>query len=305
MEKGAYFCGICGAVAESDDVQKLPDDDNPAKKEGYEEKNTNQSPPTVRKTNTVKTENIRSCPYCGTVQQADMMFCGKCGKPMNGNKKNQSGKYIAVIVVLVLVLLGFCSFFAAYMFYTNNVANKDDNMGIAATNAPGSNTSPTPAPIQTLAPNTAQSAVQHNTVRESLYSPSAEYKRMADIHNSVQCSDDIFSELTYVICDFDRCCEAYMNFGDAEVFKYLRSGTTAYKQQTNYKNKHPYLTQTYIDIRVKDAREYGGYYYVWVTEVLDVIENGKQTQNIDHWVYKMFYSGGGWLIEDYTKDPVS
>lgn len=303
LAEGAYFCASCGAIVEEQPVQESPD---------YDNQNNISSGATANPEADTSLSGTKECPYCGTMQSANMLFCGKCARPMNDTQRTLNRKYIAVIVTLCAILLGFISFFAAYAIYMDNLDDYDKNMNIAATNVPVSNSSVTARPMQTLAPTSQPSAVPStaqqysgNVYRTTLYSPYEEYKRMPEIHNSVRSSDNTFLELSSVIYDFNRCCETYMNNGDSEIFRYLKPGSTAYEQQTNYKAKHPNITQTYVSITVNDAREYGGYYYLWVTEVLDVTENGKNSQTTDHWVYKLINTTEGWVIEDYTKDPVS
>ena len=106
-----------------------------------------------------------------------------------------------------------------------------------------------------------------------------------------------------MIEEFDKQCADYMNEITDEVPPLLKVGTTAYNQQVEYKQKHPTLNQSYQKIDVINARQGGGYYYVWVTEVMNVNENGASKITTDHWVYKIENDNGSWYICDYTSDP--
>lgn len=62
--------------------------------------------------------------------------------------------------------------------------------------------------------------------------------------------------------------------------------------------------QEYLQIDVLDAREGGGYYYVWVSEKMRNTENGRTEVDDCHWVYKLARYNGAWYIYDYTSDPL-
>lgn len=49
---------------------------------------------------------------------------------------------------------------------------------------------------------------------------------------------------------------------------------------------------------------YGGSYYVWVTENMTVTEKGSTENTVDHRVYRLEPSGSGYIIADYTSDPM-
>lgn len=142
-----------------------------------------------------------------------------------------------------------------------------------------------------------------NSDRDDLYDSSLTYKRMSDIHNTKLVDDWEFEELKNVILDFDSQCEDYMNEIRDDVPVYLKKDSTAYNQQVEYKQKHPNLNQSYQQIDVINARHGKKYYYVWVTEVMNVSENGTAKQTTDHWVYKIEKDIDHWYICDYTVDP--
>lgn len=181
-----------------------------------------------------------------------------------------------------------------------NVDAKDTvSKSTEKSNKKSSSSAQTPAPAQ------AGEAVTTASNREDLYRSSLTYKRMEDIHNSELTSDDVYNEITEVIKDFDNKCEKYMNNGYEDAFKYLKTDSVAYKQQTEYKQKHPYLTQSYVSISVRTTRQSEKYYYAWVKEKIHQTENGKKTETENNWVYKLYKSDGQWYVDDYTQDPLS
>ena len=97
---------------------------------------------------------------------------------------------------------------------------------------------------------------------------------MPDIHNTVLTDDKTFNSLKAVIEEFDRQCTDYMNEITDEAPPLLKKGTNAYNQKIEYKKKHPTLNQSYQKVDVINARQGGVYYYVWVTEVMNINENG-------------------------------
>ena len=169
-------------------------------------------------------------------------------------------------------------------------------------------TEPTVEPIEVIEEVTATPSTPAPTAtpvppRVDLYSPSYTYKRMSEIHSSYLVSDEVFYELKQIILDFDYKCVEYMNNGDMSVFMYLRPGTTAYNQQTEYKKNHPTIYEIMNNVDVVNARSDGNSYYLWVGEDMTVTENGITEHKIDHWVYKLERTSSGFVITDYTYDP--
>lgn len=164
-----------------------------------------------------------------------------------------------------------------------------------------------PAPVKTSVPGKAEDSAKENvkSQTEDLYRSDLVYKRMDDIHNSELTDDALYNEITNVIMDFDEKCESYINNGTENIFQYLVSGTTAYNQQTDYKKKHPNLTQHYNSVTVRTTRKSDTYYYAWVKENMTQTENGVTKTVEDNWVYKLCKEGDKWYINDYTKDPLS
>ena len=114
--------------------------------------------------------------------------------------------------------------------------------------------------------------------------------------------DYTFNQLDAVIRDFDEQCEDYVNGVRTAPPSYLTDN--AYTQQVAYKQKHPGMKQYYLSIDVMNARQANGFYYVWVTEELEVHRDGKTSITTDHWVYKLKNTNGDWYICDYTTDPI-
>lgn len=288
------FCSVCGAVVDNNDL-------------GNNDKtNFSSYAETERIMN-----NLRSCPYCGSLQDADAEFCMRCGKQMrNSVSASNNKKYITIIIVLSVLFIGSISCILAYLFYTSNSETNAeiDDKTISSPYVVATTQTPTPAPTPTATPvptPVVRTVEPIDTVyRESLYSSSATYKRMPEIHYSTRSSDSEFLELRSVIIDFDYRCEAYLNYGNNSIFEYLKPGTTAYNQQTEYKANHPNRKQSYVNITVHDVRDYNSYYYVWVTEYTSIEENGKYNSAVDRWVYKVRRTENGWSIDDYTKNPV-
>lgn len=299
LDSGAYFCSECGHVMSRNTVNdSIAPPDYIAQTEPN--KDMTRILPAWREQ--------MVCPDCGFECSNGSPFCPQCGHrleqrniPAAPPKKNTA--YIVIIIIMSAIIIGIISFIVTYIVY-NNTNKKED-------------ASPTAAPLNvTAAPATAEPlpteepaavnkySFESNVYRVPVYSKSSTYRRMPDIHKTDESSDARLNELADVIFDFDRCCEAYMNYGSSEIFKYIKRGSTAYDQQTGYKSKNPGLTQKYLRVEVIDAREYNGYYYVWASEQLEVTENGSVSNTSDRWVYKLSYGSDGWVINDYTRDPV-
>lgn len=262
------------------------------------------------------------CGNCGAELEAGMDFCGECGHSVRESKNSEAAEHKPVKrkrthVTAVIVIILFCAAAAAvtagYMIYASN--NDDDtaeNIRISTSSPKPTSVTPPPANTETALPAAEASEAVSDTedkggamtsVRADLYDSSLTYKRMPEIHNTALTDDAVFNELRSVIIDFDDQCEDYMNEITDDVPSYLKYGTTAYRQQAEYKQKHPELDQSYQKVDVINARQGGGYYYVWVTEVMEIRENGTVKTNTDHWVYKLENNNGQWYICDYTADP--
>ena len=262
------------------------------------------------------------CGNCGAELEMGMEFCGECGHSVkigHDNKeiadkptKNKSGLVIVVIVIISLCIAILATIVGYMIYSSNNDTDTDANIAISTATPKAQ---PTITPIPTNTPLTSDNPASGTTGdapgtnsttisnRADLYNPSLTYNRMEEIHNTVLTNDDTFNKLKSIIIEFNNQCADYMNEITDEVPSYLRYGTTAYSQQVEYKQKHPTLNQSYQKIDVVNARQGGGYYYVWVTEVLNVNENGTAKTSTDHWVYKIENENGQWYICDYTADP--
>lgn len=243
------------------------------------------------------------CPSCGNNLSDDAKFCANCGTKLEeinyqqANNQNNNKPLIIVIIVLVGLLATVIGMIAGYIW----IGGLPERNAEPTPTAMAQSTA-TPVPTATAVPSATMPPVQHYSDRPDLYSSALTYKRMPDIHNTVLTSDATFYELKSVIENFNRQCERYMNGIDG-IPSYLLPGSTAYNQQTEYKKDHPNLTQVYESIDVINTREGNGYYYVWVTEVLHVFENGSSKTVTDHWVYELKRYNGQWYINDYTSDP--
>lgn len=195
----------------------------------------------------------------------------------------------------------FDSFEEAERYLEQYKDQEHNNNRTTATTAP-SNTAQTNSEQNNE--NTASTEVPVKQL-DDLYRSDLTYKRMEDdIHNSIMTNYSTYEEISKVIEDFNNKCEAYMNTGSTEIMQYLRSGTTAYNQQTQYKKNHPNLTQYYESTYVRTTRVSESYYYAWVRERLQQTENGTTKTVENNWVYKLSKDGDGWYIEDYTSDPL-
>ena len=269
-----------------------------------------------------KTEDL-FCGNCGAKLETGMEFCGECGAPVNAahrtkivddepKKRNKGMLLIISLIAIIAILVTVIIVYMVHPTYNSSIVN--------ATEEPQILTTPTPVPQSTSTPlpqNTSIPAKQKNNETEyddmanryvdshrvDLYNSSLTYKRMPEIHNTVLVDDNTFSVLKNIIDEFEVQCADYMNEVTNEIPSHLKPGSTAFNQQTEYKQKHPTLNQSYQTVDVINARQGGGYYYVWVTEVLDVTENGTSRTNTDHWVYKIENNNGHWYICDYTYDP--
>lgn len=267
------------------------------------------------------------CGNCGAEIENGMQFCGECGVAIGNihSNENVSGKHVEkkrrtgiVIAVISVVCIAAAAGGVGYMIYPreNYAAINDDISVNAPSTAERENKAQaltSPSPLSTTKPGNASASDTESHVsnadgamisnRTDLYDSTLTYKRMSDIHNTVLADDKTFIDLKSVIEEFDKQCEDYMNEITDEVPSLLKPGTTAYNQQVEYKKKHPTLNQSYQNVDVINARQGGGYYYVWVTEVMNVNENGTAKVATDHWVYRIENDNGSWYICDYTADP--
>lgn len=262
------------------------------------------------------------CPNCGSAvdrDSSDMIFCRKCGSPMNKNalfcptcgtpadetqKDRNKPAIIAVIVVLSIALIA-----AVVALAISSSKTKKTETDTAPTETVTEAPKATPAPTAQPEAEKKAEQPQQQTEPQSLagisdgyYDPSLTYKRMSEIHKSTPVDSSTFNTVYNIIYAFDAACEAYMN-GSSDIPPQLLHGSTAYNQQTSYKQKHPTLTQTYDRIDVLNVRQYGNYYYAWVTERLSQTENELTEVITDHWIYKLVNNNGSISIMDYTADP--
>lgn len=278
-------------------------------------------------------QNINSseksfCGNCGAELENGMQFCGECGaavgdirsdETMHGKpvkKKKRIGIVIVAVCIVICIAAAVCAI--GYMMYTRKSdtdTHTDISINAQVTAKPENNeqTLPSESPSSTAMPaaasasdtgvpvsNTGGAAISNRT---DLYNSALTYKRMPDIHNTVLTDDATFNALKAVIEEFEKQCADYMNEITDVVPPFLKVGTTAYNQQVEHKQKHPTLNQSYQKVDVINARQGGGYYYVWVTEIMNVNENGAYKVTTDHWVYKIEKDNGSWYICDYTSDP--
>lgn len=243
------------------------------------------------------------CTSCGSDVNEDSSFCDSCGAII-ANEQSRSGfgiEHIAVrtvskekvplninkiIIALIVIIFGLICVLIGVIVANRGKRNSYD--------------------IPTYFPEPEQTTeiLTDSFIRKDLYNKTLEYKRMSEIHNTELTTDDIYYVIKYVIEDFNRTCENYMNNGNEEIFKYLPKDTIAYEQQVSYKKRHPELQQQYISTDVINTRIGNNYYYAWVSETLKVNENNTERINTDHWVYKLSQNNGSWYICDYTRDPV-
>ncbi len=264
------------------------------------------------------------CYNCGAEIKNGKNFCGVCGTPVNAvpndelvnavpnvetvkDEPEKGGKTALIIILLVAIIAVLAIVITVYVIYP-----RDNDASDKSTDTPLEMVTPTPAlntpaptiksdSVPTVTPNVTSGYITSD--RTDLYNSSLTYKRMPDIHNTVLVDDSTFASLKNVIVEFEVQCSDYMNGFTSAVPAYLKVGSTAYNQQVEYKQKHPSLSQSYQSVDVINARQGGGYYYVWVKEVLNVTENGTNRTDTSHWVYKMENSNGRWYICDYTSDP--
>ena len=306
-------CGNCGAQI-SDDAYFCPECGMLIKKDGQPEPAAKQQETvSVSREDTIESsaaDNGRRCPACGAETDGKAVFCSLCGQRLDVNlsaappQRRSGTKWYVVGIVVGVIALFFVTAFIAFSYFTG-VFNLGDGADKSIVTAPLVTTNPPATDPPATSPPVTATPVQEQINRVDLYSSAYTYKRMDEIHGSVRASDALYLEIKNVIEDFDSCCESYMNEGDRRIFMYLAEGTTAYNQQTDYKKAHPTLRQTYDDVRVMDVREGSGYAYAWVSEVIDVTENGESRRDTDQWVYKLERNGNGWVVLDYTRDPAA
>ena len=262
------------------------------------------------------------CPNCGSAVQhdtSDMIFCQKCGSPMNKDamfcptcgtpvaEKPKDKNKPAIIAVIVILSIALISAVVALGISSSRSKTADAE---ATPTAEVVTEAPTASPVPTAQPAAEKKAEQPQKaepqslagVSDGYYNPALTYKRMSEIHKSTPADSGTFNTVYNIIYAFDAACEAYMN-DNSDVPPQLLKGSTAYNQQTSYKQKHPTLYQTYEQIDVLNVRQYGNYYYAWVTERLSQTENDLTEVTTDHWVYKLVNNNGSISIMDYTSDP--
>ena len=253
------------------------------------------------------------CGKCGNQVPSDSKFCDFCGNPLTPisvsnspeiRKKKNVWPIILIPVIAVVVAVA-----AVYVFVFSGLFGNSEDAAIKPTQEPSVTERATEIAddksmtgvMETEKP-TEKPTEKASVNTNDLYRPSLTYKRMAEIGNTTLTDDETFFEIRNIITQFDAECEDYIN-GTGGVPRQLRPGSTAYTQQTGFKEKHPALSQRYELIEVLSTRIGGGYCYAWVTEVLYMNENGSARTETSHWVYKLSRSGSAWYIDDYTSDP--
>lgn len=257
-------------------------------------------------------QNGRICRSCGAPLEPDEEFCAECGArfapnigvqtsapaPRSGGNSNTLKITAIILGAICLVLAAIIVGYFIYPSSTDNAAKAPASTAApAVTETPAATEDPVPTPDnRSRAPEPEH---RNGVARADLYSPGLTYKRMSEIHNTVPADDITFDEMKRIIEGFNRQCSDYMNDITSSPPSYLKYGSTAYRQQVEYKQNHPTQNQSYQRVDIINARVGGGCCYVWVTEVMDVSENGAHKTSTDHWVYKI--EDG--LISDYTADP--
>lgn len=206
-------------------------------------------------------------------------------------------KKLQIALIVTLSILPIAVIVLIIVLFTSGVIGSNKSSGDMSVQ--------TPAPTVTVSAPTPVSTPTPLPPRPDRYSSACVYKRMDSIHNSALVDDETYLKLKEVILDFDKLCVEYMNNGNPEALKYLPSGTTAYSQQTEYKAKHPTIYEILNAVDVINARYDGTSYYVWVMENMTVIENGEKRTDVDYWVYKLQKNNSGYVILDYTHDPLN
>lgn len=275
-------------ISSSDDI-KIIFEDGSAVPMYY----TTYSPTMVYNWSGVLDESVYNVWKASTDSQTQEIMAGLYGPPY-------VMKSVCAVVDKNLNEVGtFDSFEEAERYLEQYTDQEQNNDRTAATAAPSNTAQPTPE---------QKTASTETPVRQpdDLYRSDLTYKRMEyDIHNSIMTNYSTYEEISKVIEDFNNKCESYMNTGSTEIMQYLRSGTTAYNQQTQYKKNHPNLTQYYESTYVRTTRASENYYYAWVREQMQQTENGTTKTVENNWVYKLSKDGDRWYIEDYTADPLS
>lgn len=132
------------------------------------------------------------------------------------------------------------------------------------------------------------------------YSPNYTYKRMSDIHSSIEATDTEMRQMSDLIQSFNNSWILYINTGDRSVFSYLREGTEAYNNAVKYSSKN--ISESYETMDIRDARKAGNEFYVWDYEVINEYSDTTKRKEY-HWVYRISKDSGGYYIADYTSDP--
>ena len=162
------------------------------------------------------------CKNCGGKLRDGDIFCPKCGAetnlqpgtPPSNNHRNNQGLIIAVIIAVAAGIIAA----ACIIFFVSG------NSAPAPTPTPAPSASPAPSPTAIPATPTPIPFTRVQT-----YSPNYSYKRMSDIHSSVQASDEEMRQMYDVISGFNNTWVNYVNTGNIDfVFDYLREGSEAY-----------------------------------------------------------------------------
>ncbi len=274
------------------------------------------------KLNDVNTaQNSCFCANCGAKLEDDDDFCGICGYQVNKtgmessdiylyDKPKRKYKYgIVIVSVVIIVTISVIFGYRAYLNWNKDFLNNSEIVQFTEEPQTEDERMKSYTSEETYTQGSTSTPTEHlnaadTGAREDLYDPALTYKRMPDIHNTKLTDDVTFFELKGVIEEFNAQCAEYMNGITDEVPSLLKVGSTAYNQQVEYKKNHPLLKQSFQKIDVINAREGGGYYYVWVTEVLNIDDGGKKDVTTDHWVYKIEKINYDWYICDYTSDPL-
>lgn len=276
-------------------------------------------------------QNRKVCINCGTEIGKDDLVCNRCGKPVqdadisydemkkqinSAREKEKKTVIICAAVVGAAIIFTGCMIIGFSSMGGGKIPEAAVTPYVTLIPSPSPTPLPTPTPSPTPSPTPEQVVSndyndKNNTYnsgilssgRRDLYNSSLTYKRMDDIHSSVLADDYTYYDVSTVIENFDYQCAAYVNGSRALVPDQLVPGSNAFNQQVSYKEKHPSLKQSYLDVEVINCRESSKYCYAWVREVIEQTENGSVKTQTDHWVYKLVRRNGDWYIDDYTRDP--
>jgi len=99
---------------------------------------------------------------------------------------------------------------------------------------------------------------------------------------------------------FDSRWIDYVNGGDKSVLDLLKKDSEAYRKAASF-SKVGKVKETFKLLEIGEIRQSGNGFYVWAHEELEIVENGKTTNQKYNWIYHLEPVDGKMQIVNYFK----